>query len=233
VTRGRAVALLVLGCALAAAAAGTGPYLLDDRDVPPFRVIARRALRERKPERLKPAHGALHQIGSILQLAVQVVLVLVVLAVVALGTWQLIRALMHLTRLRLARSVGRVTTDAYDDEARADDSEAVLRRRLTDELAALSADLDETGDAREAVIACYVRMERALAEAGSPRRPSESPLELLSRVLGEQDVPEPDVRRLTDLFTEARFSDHPVTGEMRDAARRSLRGIADALAVTA
>jgi hypothetical protein len=73
-------------------------------------------------------------------------------------------------------------------------------------------------------------MEAALADAGTPRGAAEAPLELLERVLGEYDVPEGDVRRLTGLFTEARFSTHPVGDEMRAAAQRSLRSIAGALA---
>ena len=76
-------------------------------------------------------------------------------------------------------------------------------------------------------------MERAFAQAGSARRPDESPMELLARVLDEQYVPEGDVRRLTALFAEARFSTHPVDDEMRAAARRSLDNVARALAVPA
>lgn len=231
-TRGRALALLGIGCALAAAAAGSGPYLVADRTVPPFRVAVRRA-RERQPLTLGKGHGTLDRYASLVGVLVEILVTLVALAIVVLAAWQLVLALLRLRGLRLARSRGRVTTRDYDDEAFADDSEAVLRRRVADELVALSADLDTMADAREAVIACYVRMERALADAGSPRHPTESPLELLARVLGEQDVPEPDVTRLTDLFTEARFSDHPVTDDMRDAARRSLAAIANALTVRA
>ena len=230
--RGRVVALLALGCALAAAAASSGPYLVADRTVRPFRVAVRNQ-RIRRPERLDGEVPALDRVASALSMVLAAIVIAVAVAVVLIGLWQLGRAVRRLIELRLARSVGRVTTGAYDDDVVTDDSEEVLRRRVADELAALSADLEDLADPREAVIACYLRMERALAEAGSPRHPAESPLELLARVLGEQDVPEPDVRRLTELFSEARFSDHPVTDDMRAAARRSLAGIADALAVPA
>jgi hypothetical protein len=233
VSRGRVVALLVLGCALAAAAAGTGPYLIADTDAPPFRLAVRRAVVQRPRAKPKGAGAVLQRYAAWIGVVVEVVVGLVALAFLLLALWRIAQVLARLARLRLARSVGRATAEAYDDTVLTDDAEAVLRRRVREELVALSADLDTMADPRETVIACYVRMERALAGAGSPRRDAESPLELVARVLGEQRVPEPDVRRLTELFTEARFSEHPVTDEMRDAARRSLGAVADALAVPA
>jgi hypothetical protein len=230
-TRARYVALLVLGCALAAAAAGTGPYLVADRNPPPFRLrLARPRFRIEHHHKDSALRSALRHYGAWLDVALQVVVLLVGAAVVAVGVWQAVKLLRRLMRLRFERSSGLRHGDAYDaGDGTGDDAETALRHRVADELAALSAELDTGADAREAVIACYVRMERALADAGSPRHPTESPLELLDRVLGEQAVPAADATRLTELFSEARFSTHPVTDEMRDAARRSLAAVADAL----
>jgi hypothetical protein len=230
-TRARYLALLVLGCALAAAAAGTGPYLVADRDPPPFRLrLARPVYRIDHHHKDSALRRALRHNGERHDLALQVLVLVVGAAVVLVGTWQAVKLLRRLMRLRFDRSAGLREGAAYDaGEGTGEDAETSLRHRVADELAALSAELDTGADAREAVIACYVRMERALADAGSPKRPDESPLELLDRVLGEQDVPAADARRLTDLFSEARFSTHPVTDGMRDAARRSLAAIAGAL----
>lgn len=224
---------MALGCALAAAAAGTGPYLRNDQKVPPFRLIARRPRRVALPKHKGGLAATLDRVASWVGLVLQVVVLLVAAVVVGFAVYRLVKALLKLSRLRLARSTGRRRGAAYDDDPVTDDAEEVLRRKVADELTALSADLDTAPDPREAVIACYVRMERALADAGSPRHPDETPFELLDRVLTEQRVPEPDVRRLTDLFTEARYSDHPVSDEMRAAARRSVDAVAAALAVTA
>lgn len=232
-TRVRAVALLVVGCALAAAAASTGPFLERDREVPPFAGLRRRVdLRLPRPRRRAPGEGVANDVVAVFDVVFRGVVLAVVVGVLLWGAYRLVRTLARLARLRLGPPAATTGTDPFDrgEESR-EDAETALRRRVADELRLLSADLDTEAEPREAVIACYVRMEAALAEAGTPRAATETPLELLRRVLDEYDVPAADVRRLTDLFTEARFSPHPVTDEMRRAARRSLGAVSDALAV--
>ncbi|HEU0129643.1 MAG TPA: DUF4129 domain-containing protein [Mycobacteriales bacterium] len=222
-SRARAVALLALGCALAAAASGTGPLLARHPVPEPFltRVKAAERLRRGRMADPRPPSPTL----AALDLLVQVVVGLALLAVVLVGLYRVLR----LVRLRLARARGAVPTRAYDREDDGTDAPPAWQRRVRDELAALSAELDDGADAREVVIACYARMERALAAAGAPREAAESPLELLDRLVAEHAVPAEDAARLTRLFAEARFSPHPVTDEMRAAARRSLRVVAAAL----
>jgi hypothetical protein len=65
-------------------------------------------------------------------------------------------------------------------------------------------DLRRERDVRRAVVACYARMEQALASSGQGRRPHETPVEYLGRVL-ERIAAEP-ARRLTELFERAKFS---------------------------
>jgi len=224
------LALLALGCALAAAAAGTGPFLVSDRQVPPFALPLRRTATRFRPRRPLIGNAAIRAVTRTVDDLLQVIVALIAVTVVAVGVYRLFGVLVRLTRLRLGRSHGSATTQAYDAGEQDDsDAEAVLRRRVADELGLLSADLDARVDPREAVIACYVRMEAAFADAGSARDVTETPTELMARVLTEQHVPANDVRRLTDLFTEARFSAHPVDDDMRDAARRSLRNVAASL----
>lgn len=231
-TRARAVAALAVGCALAAAAAANGPVLArQPGNEVRFKELAR-LLRQRRV-RLAPGAGApgwARVVDNVLGTFVLVV----ALVLAALALWLLGTGLTRVVRLRLANGAWRLHPADYADDDRSDEDVATaLRRRVRQELTALAADLDTAPDPREAVIACYVRMEAALAAAGSARRATESPLELVARVLAEQDVPEADVRRLTTLFEEARFSSHPVTDHMRRDARRSLDAVADALAVTA
>jgi Domain of unknown function (DUF4129) len=119
----------------------------------------------------------------------------------------------------------------------------VLRRSRPDpktpyELApeALAAALDESlddlrsdPDLRRAIIAAYARMETALAAAGLPRRPAEAPLEYLERALLGLDASAGAVRRLTDLFEWARFSQHEPEPSMRDDAVEALIAVRDEL----
>lgn len=90
-------------------------------------------------------------------------------------------------------------------------------------------DLRGEPDVRRAIIAAYARMERALAAAGLPRRPSEAPFEYVSRALRSLDVSAPPVTRLTDLFERAKFSHHDPDETMRDEAIDALAAVRDEL----
>ncbi len=90
-------------------------------------------------------------------------------------------------------------------------------------------DLRAEPDLRKAIIAAYARMERALAGAGLPRRPAEAPLEYLERALLELETSAGAVRRLTDLFEWAKFSQHEPEPQMRDDAIDALVAVRDEL----
>jgi hypothetical protein len=104
----------------------------------------------------------------------------------------------------------------------AEDS-AGLREAVESGRAALAAEID---DARAAIIACYLAMERTLAERGAARGLADTPDELLARAVKAGIVRGAAARRLTALFYEARFSSHPLGGEQRDAASRALDELA-------
>jgi hypothetical protein len=98
--------------------------------------------------------------------------------------------------------------------------------------AALDESLDDLRadpDLRRSIVAAYARMERALAAAGVPRRPAEAPLEFLERTLLSLDASAEAVRRLTDLFEWARFSQHEPDPSMRDDAVDALVAVRDEL----
>jgi uncharacterized protein DUF4129 len=107
------------------------------------------------------------------------------------------------------------------------------RSRAHDELAgALDESLDDLRaepDLRRAIIAAYARMERALSAVGVPRRPAETPLEYLERVLENLDASAGSVRRLTVLFEWAKFSHHDPEPAMRDEAVAALFAVRDEL----
>jgi hypothetical protein len=98
--------------------------------------------------------------------------------------------------------------------------------------AALDESLDDLRadpDLRRAIIAAYARMETALGAAGLPRSPAEAPLEYVERALLGLDTSAAAVRRLTDLFEWARFSQHEPEPSMRDDAVDALSAVRDEL----
>jgi hypothetical protein len=109
-------------------------------------------------------------------------------------------------------------------------TEEELREAVAEGRAALAGTPD---DARAAIIACYVAMERTLAERGTARASADTPDELLARALAAGAVRGGGARRLTALFYEARFSTHPLAAGQRDAAAAALDEIAAELSVRA
>jgi hypothetical protein len=85
-------------------------------------------------------------------------------------------------------------------------------------------------DARAAIIACYVAMERRLADRGTARGAADTPDELLARAVASGAVGGGAAGRLTALFYEARFSTHPLGAGQRDAASAALDDLAGELA---
>jgi hypothetical protein len=90
-------------------------------------------------------------------------------------------------------------------------------------------DLEAEPDARRAVIAAYARMEAVFARHGMRRKESETPVEYLRRLLLELTSRTEAVRRLTDLFEQAKFSLHEIDGAMKQEAIDALRAIRDDL----
>jgi Domain of unknown function (DUF4129) len=95
------------------------------------------------------------------------------------------------------------------------------------------AALAEISDARAAIIACYVAMERSLADRGTSRTVTDTPDELLARATAAGTIRGPAAGRLTALFYEARFSTHPVAAGQRAAAAAALDELATELAAAA
>jgi hypothetical protein len=104
----------------------------------------------------------------------------------------------------------------------ADTTEEELREAVAEGQAALAALEDD----RAAIIACYVAMERRLAERGTARGVADTPDELLARAVAAGTVRGVAAGRLTSLFYEARFSTHPLAGGQRDAASAALDELA-------
>lgn len=82
------------------------------------------------------------------------------------------------------------------------------------------------GDVRNAIVACWVRLEETAGEAGVTRRPAETATEFVVRFLHALDVDPRPVAALARLYQEARFSTHELPTDARDRAREALDAIA-------
>jgi Domain of unknown function (DUF4129) len=91
-----------------------------------------------------------------------------------------------------------------------------LKTALDEGAAALRA--SDYDDARKAIIACYVAMERRLGD----KNDAETPDELLARATRDGLIHGPAAGRLTGLFYEARFSTHPLGDDKREQALAAL-----------
>jgi hypothetical protein len=93
--------------------------------------------------------------------------------------------------------------------------------------AALDAGLDQLArsgsDPRSVVISCWVRLEDAAASAGTPRRPSDAPSDLVLRLLEGHRISRPVLDRLAAVYRTARYSSGPVDDSMRADAVSALQ----------
>jgi hypothetical protein len=96
-----------------------------------------------------------------------------------------------------------------------------------DVVAALDAGLvdlsDADSDPRRAVIACWLRLEQAAAAAGTPRQPTDTPTDLVTRLLAGHHISGDVLARFADVYREARYATHTVDERMRTQAREALQ----------
>ncbi|MEV0127402.1 DUF4129 domain-containing protein [Dactylosporangium sp. NPDC050688] len=90
---------------------------------------------------------------------------------------------------------------------------------------------DTDSDPRRAVIACWVRLERAAAAAGTPRETGDSPTDLVTRLLAGHQISRPTLEGLAYVYREARYATHPVDERTRQGAIEALRQLRAELAL--
>ncbi|MGQ9351993.1 DUF4129 domain-containing protein [Mycolicibacterium gilvum] len=85
---------------------------------------------------------------------------------------------------------------------------------------------DPNRDAREAIIACYLAMERELEKSpGTTPQDSDTPSEVLARATRHHALQADSAAELVDLFEETRFSPHVMDDGHRVAAVRALQAV--------
>lgn len=89
----------------------------------------------------------------------------------------------------------------------------------------LIEELELGADPRLAIRRAYANVETGFGRRDLARRAAETPMRYLERVLGRKRTAVPPLRTLTALFEVARFSEEPITDEMRSEAVEALREI--------
>lgn len=136
-------------------------------------------------------------------------------------------AIAVVVALVVAAAVAYVVSVRRSRHAR--DSRIELAADLADALDDALDDLRAEADPRRAIIAAYARLEHVLAANGVARRTAETPDEYLARVLGDLELGPDPIGRLTELFTQAKFSHHNVDSTMKENAIDALAQVRDEL----
>lgn len=93
---------------------------------------------------------------------------------------------------------------------------------------------DPRRDPRQAIIACYLAMERELEKSpGTTPRESDTPTEVLARAIETRALAADSATELVELFEEARFSSHVMGEGHRADAVRALQQVQRQLGATA
>lgn len=164
-----------------------------------------------EPDDVDPTFELPEWIAAILRVAL---LILVIALVVILGR----AAWRARPRVRWRRRPAGEDFEALPDVAAAIVRDAEAQR-----------DALRTGEPRNAIVQCWLRLEDDVAAAGLRRNPAHTSVEFTERVLGEYSVDPQAIAELSALYREARFSDHPLDESARSAALDALDRLHHAL----
>ena len=81
------------------------------------------------------------------------------------------------------------------------------------------------GSPRNAIVACWMQLERDAAAAGLPRASAETSAEYVERVVSASAVDPAPIRELASLYREARFSRHELRDDHRTRALAALNRV--------
>jgi hypothetical protein len=97
------------------------------------------------------------------------------------------------------------------------------------EQAAAQRNALRAGAPRNAIVQCWLQLERDVAAVGLTRSPADTSLEFTERVLARYSVDSAAINELSALYREARFSEHSFDESARRAALDALERLHQAL----
>lgn len=197
-------ALGALGLATLGAAADRGPGIRAEGGT--TRELRTVPVREQSPEPLPPTpvlpSAAPRPPGD--GTAATALLVVLGIALAAAALWVLLRLRL------LSRPAPAVAGEVEEDELTPEQARAALEE-AREQLSTLV-------HAQDAVIAAWLSLERAIAEAGVRRHPAQTTLEFVVAVLGDLDLDRRCITAFADLYRRALFDDRPLLEADRDEA---------------
>jgi hypothetical protein len=146
------------------------------------------------------------------------------LIVSALIVGACVAALLGLRRLWLRRWRAPDKPESVDFEVLPDTVTEALREDAAAQLRAV-----EQGSPRNAIVACWLRLQEIVGAAGVAPRRSETSAEFVVRTLKSLDLDPRPIGALAALYREARFSDHELGEDRRTAAREALHALHEEL----
>jgi hypothetical protein len=213
-----AAGALAVGLALTVASSGAVRVWSD----PPARYVA-----EVRPATTDEISSELPELGDLIAnepttnntwlsraFAVVGLMVLLALAYVVVSTW------LRVWRERDRAAAASAASLTALDPTTGGDVEL-------DEAAQFDALAD--GEPRNAIVACWLRLEDDVAAAGWPRHVAETSAEYTARVLAAAGLDGEAVTALAALYREARFSSHPLSEDDRNRAAAALRTVHESL----
>ncbi|HEY1178231.1 MAG TPA: DUF4129 domain-containing protein [Phytomonospora sp.] len=135
------------------------------------------------------------------------------LGVIVFAVIMILRNFLENRRFRPTRPLDFAAAGA-EQETSAEEVREVVQAGL--------ADIDAGDDPRKAVIACWLRLEKAAATAGTARMVSDTPGDLVTRLLSAHRVNDRALQRLADSYRQARYAPDVVTEQVRADARQAL-----------
>lgn len=156
-------------------------------------------------------------------MSIMLIIVLLVLGLMVVFGLIVIVIGFHTSRVRRAKHGVSAITELPDDEGTDPTLVSRAARRARDLLFEY-----EAGEPGDAVVRAWLLLERSCADAGTGRRPHQTPTEFTTDVLTGLRVDPDALGRLRRLYQRARFSSRPVTDDDVAQARTALdRLIAD------
>ena len=125
----------------------------------------------------------------------------------------------------LARKLIEWIVDAPPSSGVADPEPEHLHRDFTlveNAVNAALAEMDLGDDPRAAIMACWLHFERASEAVGIERESSDTPSDLVRKLLVRHELDGAALHRLSEAYLRARYSPHQVVEADRDQARDAL-----------
>lgn len=218
---GPIVAAAVLGAAVVAgvllagpAHVGTPPWMVPPPEATQLLHTPQPAPSQQPLEQNPHRNTFLVDVGPVLL----TILVVAAVLVLAFLLWRMLRGRR---RLGVPHTASLIAPGEFDprpeDRDEADVAPAVARG-----IARALQLLDENREPQDAVVAAWLGLQESAADSGVRRRPSETPAEYTTRIIGRVGADREAAERLLHLYEDVRFGGHPVAGADVDTARDCL-----------